>query len=88
LKDMSLKYFTDNQVLKHLFTKATVSRKEARWLETLGNFGIFPINLKAGKVHVLGDILSRAPVDSVGLGDRRGCDECKELLESEQWLAL
>jgi hypothetical protein len=24
------------------------------------------------------------PVDSVGLGDRRGCDECKELLESEQ----
>jgi Aspartyl protease len=26
-------------------------------------------------------------VDSVGLGDRRGCDECKELLESEQWLA-
>jgi hypothetical protein len=27
-------------------------------------------------------------VDSVGLGDRRGCDECKELLEREQWLAL
>jgi hypothetical protein len=27
-------------------------------------------------------------VDSVGLGDIRGCDECKELLESEQWLAL
>jgi hypothetical protein len=27
-------------------------------------------------------------VDSVGLGDRRGCDECKELLEIEQWLAL
>jgi hypothetical protein len=27
-------------------------------------------------------------VNSVGLGDRRGCDECKELLENEQWLAL
>jgi hypothetical protein len=27
-------------------------------------------------------------VDSIGLGDRRGCDECKELLESEQWLAI
>jgi hypothetical protein len=27
-------------------------------------------------------------VDSVGLGDRRGCDECKELLEREQCLAL
>jgi hypothetical protein len=29
-----------------------------------------------------------ASVDSVGLGDRRGCDECEELLETEQWLAL
>jgi hypothetical protein len=28
------------------------------------------------------------PVDSVGLGDIRGCDEYKELFESEQWLAL
>jgi hypothetical protein len=27
-------------------------------------------------------------VDSVGLGDRRGRDEGKELLESKQWLAL
>jgi hypothetical protein len=38
------------------------------------------------------DTASRAQlpeaVDSVGLGDRRGCDECKELLESEQWLTL
>jgi hypothetical protein len=32
--------------------------------------------------------LSFVVVDSVGLGDRRGHDECKELLESEQWLAL
>ena len=38
-----------------------MSRKEARWLETLGNFGIFPITLKPGKIHVLGDVLSRAP---------------------------
>jgi hypothetical protein len=30
----------------------------------------------------------RSAVDSVGLGDRRGGDECKGLLESEQWLAL
>jgi hypothetical protein len=36
-----------------------------------------------------GDFLEVAViVDSVGSGDRRGCDECKELLESEQWLAL
>jgi hypothetical protein len=43
---------------------------------------------------LLGPPSSKSPsvvqevVDSVGLGDRRGCDECKELLESEQWLAL
>ena len=52
---------TDNQVLKHFFSKPKVSRREARWLETLGNFGIFPITLKPRKIHVLGDRLSRAP---------------------------
>jgi hypothetical protein len=61
LEESEFEVFTDNQVLKHLFPKATVSRKEARWLETLGNFGIFSINLKPGKVHVLRDVLSRAP---------------------------
>ena len=38
-----------------------MSRKKARWLETQGNFGIFPINLEPGKIHVLGDVLSQAP---------------------------
>ena len=51
----------DNQVLKHFFTKPRLSRREARWIETLGNFEIFPITLELGKVHVLGDTLSRAP---------------------------
>ncbi len=32
-----------------------------RWLKTLGNFRIFPISLKAGKIHVLSDMFSRAP---------------------------
>jgi hypothetical protein len=31
---------------------------------------------------------SRGAVNSLGVGDRLGCNECKELLESEQWLAL
>ena len=48
-------------MLKNFFTKPKLSRKEARWLETLGNFGIFPITLKPGSIHVLGDVLSRAP---------------------------
>ena len=53
--------FTDNQVLKDFFTKPKMSRKEARWIETLGNFSIFPITLMPGKIHVLGDVPSRAP---------------------------
>ena len=61
LEGSEFEIFTDNQVLRHLFTKPNISRREARWLETLGNFGIFPINLKPGKIHVLGDVLSRAP---------------------------
>lgn len=30
-------------------------------LKTPGNFVIFPIDLKQGKIHVIGDVLSRAP---------------------------
>ena len=61
LEGSTFEIFTDNQVLKHFFSKPKLSRKEARWLETLGNFGIFPITLKPVKLHVLGDALSRAP---------------------------
>ena len=52
---------TDNQVLKYFFTKPKMSRKEARWLEKLRTFGIFPITLMPGKIYFLGDVLSRAP---------------------------
>ena len=61
LEGWDFEIFTDNQVLKHFFSKKDLSRREARWVETLGNFGIFPITLKPGKIHVLGDTLSRAP---------------------------
>lgn len=61
LEGSNFEIFTDNQVLKSFFTKPKLSRREARWLETLGIFGIFPITLKPGKIHVLGDTLSRAP---------------------------
>ncbi len=64
-----IEIFTDNQVLKRFFTKAKLIRREARWLETLGNFGIFPINLKPGKIHVIGDTLSRAPNASVNVDE-------------------
>jgi hypothetical protein len=61
LEGTEFEIFTDNQVLNHFFTKPSLSRREARWSEKLGNFGVFPITLKPGKIHVLGDSLSRAP---------------------------
>ena len=63
LEGSTFKIITDNQVLKYFFTKPKLSRREARWSETLGNFGVFPITLKPGKIHVLGDTLSRACID-------------------------
>ena len=72
LEGTEFEIFTDNQVLKHFFTKPKLSRREARWIETLGNFGVFPITLKPGKIHVLGDTLSRAPhadYDDVNVND-------------------
>ena len=38
-----------------------MNRKEARRLYLLAQFGIFKVNLKPGRIHVLGDALSRAP---------------------------
>jgi len=65
LKGSTFEIITDNQVLKYFFTKPKLSRREARWSDTLGNFGVFPITLKPGKIHVLGDTLSRAPHASI-----------------------
>ncbi len=65
LEGSTFEIFTDNQVLRSSFTKPKMSTREARWLKTLGVFGIFPITLKPGKIHVLGDTLSRAPHASV-----------------------
>ncbi len=53
---------TDNQVLKHFLTKPRLRRHEARWLHLFGHFEISKISLGSGKVHVLGDVLSRAPL--------------------------
>ncbi len=58
LEGAQFEIVTDNQVLKSFFDKKDLNRREARWLETLSEFGIFPITLKKGSVHVLGDALS------------------------------
>lgn len=52
---------TYNQVLFNFFTKQNLSRREARWLDFLGSFGINKMSLIKGKIYVLGDALSRAP---------------------------
>ena len=75
LEGTEFEVFTDNQVLKSFFTKPKLSRKEPRWLETLENLGIFPITLKPGKIHVLGDVLSRAPHIMEKIDDGSLCND-------------
>lgn len=59
LEGVEFEIVTDNQVLMHFFGKKNLNRPEARWLETLSEFGTFPITLKKGSVHVFCDILFR-----------------------------
>lgn len=61
LEGSEFEVLTDNQVLKHFFSKPELSRREARWLDFLGQFGISTLTLVKGRVHVLGDAPSRAP---------------------------
>lgn len=61
LEGTEFEVFTDNQVLRYFFSKPILSRREARWLDVLGQFGITQLTLVKGKVHVLGDVPSRAP---------------------------
>eukprot|EP00171_Calliarthron_tuberculosum_P016938 IDg16938t1 len=67
LEGAEFEIITDNQVLKHFFTKEKLSRREAGWIEIFSNFGIFPITLEKGRIHVLGDAMSRAPHTSDNL---------------------
>lgn len=61
LEGSEFEVITDNQVLKHFFTKPHLSRREARWLDFLAQFSITKLALKPGRLHVLGDALSRIP---------------------------
>lgn len=51
---------TDNKILNNFLTKPKVSRKEARWIVTIGNLGILQITLKTGTMKVIGNVLSKA----------------------------
>ena len=61
LEGTEFEVFTDNQFIKSFFKIPKLSRNESRWLENLGNFRIFPITLKIGKIRFLQNALSRAP---------------------------
>lgn len=61
LEEANFEVLTDNRVLLNFFTKPELSRREERRLGFLGSFGINKKSLINGKVHVLGDALSRAP---------------------------
>lgn len=49
----------DNQVFRNFYSKLTINRREARWLKFLESFGISELTHVKGRVHVLGDALSR-----------------------------
>lgn len=44
-----------------LFTKKSLNRREAQWLDVLASFNISDVSLVSKKLHVLGDSLSRIP---------------------------
>lgn len=49
LEGSSFDVLTDNQVLRSLFCKDTLSRRESRWLDFLGQYGITKLTLVKGK---------------------------------------
>eukprot|EP01116_Phalansterium_solitarium_P005967 TRINITY_DN1828_c0_g1_i11.p1 TRINITY_DN1828_c0_g1~~TRINITY_DN1828_c0_g1_i11.p1 ORF type:complete len:724 (+),score=101.60 TRINITY_DN1828_c0_g1_i11:2055-4226(+) len=54
---------TDHHTLRFLNTKATVNRREARWLEQLAEFD-FEVIYKPGSTNQAADALSRRPLDT------------------------
>lgn len=79
LEGATFSVFTDNQVVSHFFTKSKLSRREARWLETLADFNINELSLKPGRINVLGDALSRIRPEPVQLGHI----DCEQLVAQD-----
>lgn len=59
LEGAEFEVLTNNQV-NYFFTKQNLSSIEARWLAFLGQFGITQLTLVQVRIHVLGDVPSRA----------------------------
>lgn len=61
LEGSAFDVFTDNQVVENFLANKSLNQREARWLDVLRAFNIRKIDLVSGKMHVLGDSLSRIP---------------------------
>lgn len=61
LEGSTFDVLTDNQIMEHFLTKKSFNRHEARWLDIIASFNVREISVVRGKIHVLGDSLSRIP---------------------------
>lgn len=61
LKVSRLEAISDNQILRNCFTKASLNREEALWLEFLGFFEVSKLTWVKYRVHILDDALTNAP---------------------------
>lgn len=61
LEKSETKVVADCQVIRNLFSRQNTSRRNARWLGFLGQFGISKPTLVKEKIYVLGDFPSRSP---------------------------
>lgn len=61
LKGSKVEILTNNQILTNFFSKLILKKRETHWLEFLGSIGVPKLTLVKGRVHVLGDALSRTP---------------------------
>lgn len=61
LEGTEFEVIADNAVLKYFFSETELSRREAQWLEFLSQFCTTLLIFEKERLHVLGDVLSRAP---------------------------
>ena len=60
LEGNHFKVITDHLLLKYLHTQPTLSKRQARWMETLSEFDM-EIEYQPGATNVVADALSRPP---------------------------
>lgn len=73
IEGMSFYLHTDNQVVANLLPKPRLNRRETRWAQILANYNMDIVDLRPGRIHVLGDALSRPHSSpATGIAGSRG----------------